>query len=71
MIRKKYPFDNQEFIDYTLDLMSNRACGKLITPAKWQRNFVMNHPDYKFDSHISKKICHDMCLEFLKKFNAD
>lgn len=52
-----------------LDLMSNRARGKLSTIAKWQRDYVINHQDYKSDSYVSQKICHDMCLEFLKKFN--
>jgi glutamate--cysteine ligase catalytic subunit len=43
-----------------LDLISQRASGKLMTPAAWMRNFVQNHPDYKKDSVVSPAIAHDL-----------
>jgi glutamate--cysteine ligase catalytic subunit len=39
-----------------LDFIERRACGELVTPATWMRNFVRNHPAYKFDSVVSDEI---------------
>ncbi|KAI6249943.1 Glutamate--cysteine ligase [Erysiphe necator] len=43
-----------------LDLIRNRASGSLWTAAKWIREFVRDHEDYKADSHISDQINHDL-----------
>jgi len=47
-------------LDEYLNLISNRASGKLMNNATWIRNFVENHPDYKFDSIITQTINYDL-----------
>lgn len=46
-----------------LDLVKKRASGDLWTGAKWMREFVKRHEDYRDDSAVSKKICHDLVEE--------
>lgn len=49
-----------------LNLISQRASGKLETTAKWMRNFVLHHPAYKHDSVVSDEINFDLmnaCIE--------
>ena len=36
--------------------------GTLLTPAKWIRNFVQSHPDYRKDSVVSQVINYDLLL---------
>ncbi|KAK4947575.1 glutamate--cysteine ligase [Elasticomyces elasticus] len=43
-----------------LDLIRNRANGTLWTGAKWLREFVRSHPEYKHDSEVSEHIVYDM-----------
>ncbi|KAK2839200.1 Zn finger-containing GTPase- Activating Protein for ARF, partial [Arthroderma sp. PD_2] len=43
-----------------LDLIRRRADGSLWTNAKWIREFVAQHPDYKQDSVVSAKISYDL-----------
>jgi glutamate--cysteine ligase catalytic subunit len=43
-----------------LDLIRKRADGRLWTAAKWIREFVAGHDDYKFDSVVGEKINHDL-----------
>lgn len=43
-----------------LDLIRKRADGTLWTTAKWIRNFVGNHPEYKNDSVVSEAINYDL-----------
>ncbi|KIW14348.1 glutamate-cysteine ligase [Exophiala spinifera] len=43
-----------------LDLIRKRADGTLWTGAKWLREFVRSHPDYKFDSEVSERITYDL-----------
>lgn len=43
-----------------LDLIRKRANGTLWTGAKWIREFVASHPDYKQDSVVSERICYDL-----------
>ncbi|XP_070533498.1 glutamate--cysteine ligase catalytic subunit-like [Ptychodera flava] len=45
-----------------LELISRRASGKLITMAKWIRQFVSQHPDYKQDSVVSEQINYDLMV---------
>lgn len=43
-----------------MNFISDRASGKLKTFAKWQRDFVINHPLYQQDSIVSKEIAYDL-----------
>ncbi|KAL1964183.1 hypothetical protein VTN77DRAFT_7271 [Rasamsonia byssochlamydoides] len=43
-----------------LDLIRKRADGTLWTGARWIREFVTTHPDYKGDSVVSEKITYDL-----------
>ena len=43
-----------------LDLIRKRANGTLWTAAKWIRDFVGSHPDYKGDSEVGDSINHDL-----------
>uniref|UniRef100_A0A3P8VTN5 Glutamate--cysteine ligase n=1 Tax=Cynoglossus semilaevis TaxID=244447 RepID=A0A3P8VTN5_CYNSE len=43
-----------------LKLIKKRASGELMTMAKWMREFVAKHPEYKQDSVISDKINYDL-----------
>lgn len=45
-----------------LDLIKDRASGKLCTPAAWIRNFIVTHPAYKQDSVVSDEINHDLMV---------
>ena len=43
-----------------LDLIRQRASGELWTAAKWIREFVASHPDYKADSVVSEAVNKDL-----------
>ncbi|KAK3554694.1 hypothetical protein QTP70_032655 [Hemibagrus guttatus] len=43
-----------------LKLIKKRASGELMTMAKWMREFVSKHPQYKNDSVITDKINYDL-----------
>ncbi|KAJ9205348.1 hypothetical protein DTO164E3_1326 [Paecilomyces variotii] len=43
-----------------LDFIRKRADGTLWTGARWIREFVATHPEYKHDSAVSEKICYDL-----------
>ncbi|KAL2264822.1 hypothetical protein VTJ83DRAFT_7332 [Remersonia thermophila] len=43
-----------------LDLIRKRASGELWTAARWIRNFVASHPEYKRDSAVGEEITHDL-----------
>lgn len=43
-----------------LDLIRKRASGELVTTARWIRDFVAAHPDYKKDSVVDEKINKDL-----------
>lgn len=43
-----------------LDLIGKRASGELDTTARWIRNFVDAHSDYKHDSVVDEKMTHDL-----------
>ncbi|GAA5974921.1 hypothetical protein JCM5350_004505 [Sporobolomyces pararoseus] len=47
-------------LDRSLELVSKRADGSLITTATWMRNFVQKHPLYKKDSVVSQEINYDL-----------
>jgi glutamate--cysteine ligase catalytic subunit len=43
-----------------LDFLLARAKGEVKTGAKFIRDFVLSHPDYKNDSIVSEKISFDL-----------
>lgn len=43
-----------------LDLIRKRASGELWTAAKWIREFIAKHPEYKKDSVVSEEITKDL-----------
>jgi glutamate--cysteine ligase catalytic subunit len=43
-----------------MGLLRKRASGQLKSNAKYMRDFVLNHPDYKKDSKVSELIEYDM-----------
>lgn len=47
-------------IDAYLGLVSARASGRLCTAARWIREYVAGHKDYKQDSVVSEVIAHDL-----------
>ncbi|KAJ3214458.1 hypothetical protein HDU67_001643 [Dinochytrium kinnereticum] len=57
------PHSTFSALDSYLDLISKRASGALPTTARWIRNFVSAHPDYKKDSVVSDKINWDLMKE--------
>ncbi|XP_063298999.1 glutamate--cysteine ligase catalytic subunit [Pelobates fuscus] len=46
-----------------LKLIKKRASGELMTAARWMREFVSNHPEYKQDSVITDKINYDLIVK--------
>ncbi|XP_064637430.1 glutamate--cysteine ligase catalytic subunit-like [Lineus longissimus] len=54
--------DNQthEQVTNYVKFIQERASGKLMTIARWQRHFVTSHPDYKQDSIVIEKIQYDL-----------
>ncbi|CAL4058999.1 unnamed protein product, partial [Meganyctiphanes norvegica] len=45
-----------------LKFISDRAAGNTITTAKWIRQFITSHPDYKQDSLVNEKIQYDLII---------
>ena len=52
----------QQIIDNYLELISGRASGRLRTCAKWIRDFVRQHNDYKSDSIVSNLVNYDLLM---------
>ncbi|XP_059154932.1 glutamate--cysteine ligase catalytic subunit-like [Physella acuta] len=52
--------DTKCTITQYLKLISQRASGELVTSARWMRNFVQRHPEYKQDSVVSDSIAYDL-----------
>uniref|UniRef100_A0A6I8RN68 Glutamate--cysteine ligase n=1 Tax=Xenopus tropicalis TaxID=8364 RepID=A0A6I8RN68_XENTR len=46
-----------------LKLIKKRASGELMTCARWMREFVASHPEYKKDSVITDKINYDLLMK--------
>lgn len=49
-----------------LRLISKRASGELKTTARWVRDMVTSHPEYKQDSKVSEGIAYDLLMKFVK-----
>ncbi|GFR19188.1 glutamate--cysteine ligase catalytic subunit [Trichonephila clavata] len=58
--------DTQCSIQQYLQLIRLRAKGELMTPARWIRDFVSKHPNYKFDSVVDDQINYDLLLRIDK-----
>ncbi|KAI0999066.1 Glutamate--cysteine ligase [Podosphaera aphanis] len=52
-------------LDTYLNFIQKRADGRLWTAAKWIREFVHAHEDYKADSQVTEKINHDLIKSVL------
>jgi glutamate--cysteine ligase catalytic subunit len=52
--------ETQCAIKQYLRFIEYRAKGRLLTPATWMRDFVLNHPEYKNDSRITDGIAYDL-----------
>ncbi|XP_045150761.1 glutamate--cysteine ligase catalytic subunit isoform X3 [Echinops telfairi] len=46
-----------------LKLIKKRASGELMTVARWMREFVANHPDYKQDSLITDEMNYSLMMK--------
>ncbi|KJE91807.1 glutamate-cysteine ligase, variant [Capsaspora owczarzaki ATCC 30864] len=53
-------FQSRSLLASYFELISKRASGELITTAKWMREFVQQHPEYKKDSVVSGPIAFDL-----------
>lgn len=52
--------NTKQTIEGYLKIISYRASGKMKTTAKWIREFVRKHPEYKHDSVVTEKITYDL-----------
>ena len=52
------------------DYLGEKAAGKLRTNARFMRDFVRKHPDYKQDSVVNEKIQYDL-LSLIDKIQKD
>ncbi|KAL8732956.1 MAG: hypothetical protein Q9166_002354 [cf. Caloplaca sp. 2 TL-2023] len=57
-------------VDHYLALVAARASGKAWTAAKWQREFVRRHKDYKKDSLVGQKVMYDL-LKAVKRMETE
>ncbi len=60
MALKQWPQDKVEQIRVYLRFLADRATGKAPTGARFIRNFVMGHPDYKRDSKLTQQMNFDL-----------
>ncbi|KAJ3208053.1 hypothetical protein HDU82_003024 [Entophlyctis luteolus] len=54
------PLSVLKSLNVYLDFISKRAAGTLPTNAKWMREFVLTHADYKGDSVVGQSIAFDL-----------
>lgn len=52
--------ETRAVVDRYTALISARASGKAVTTARYWRNYVDAHPDYKHDSELSQSVVYDM-----------
>jgi glutamate--cysteine ligase catalytic subunit len=48
------------------NLIRMKASGAVPTCAKWMRDYVTSHPDYKHDSVVSQKVSHDLLKKIIE-----
>jgi len=63
--------DTRAVVNDYIDLIAQRARGDLPTPARWIREFVRRHPEYKHDSIITDKIAKDLVEEIVAISNGE
>jgi len=54
--------DTRCTITQYLNFIQKRASGEICTLARWMRDFVQKHPDYKHDSYVPDSTNYDMML---------
>jgi len=57
---KEWPEDKKEETQVYLRFLAKRARGDIPTGANFLRSYVMNHPDYKQDSMLTKQMQFDL-----------
>lgn len=57
---KEYPTKDRTKITEYLNYLSDRANGTIKTGARFMRDFVRSHPNYKFDSFVPEDVMYDM-----------
>ncbi len=60
MDQRRYPKDQVAQVRTFLTFLLDRAKGRVKTGARFIRDFVLNHPEYKKDSVVSNKISYDL-----------
>lgn len=55
------PAQRTRLEDY-ISFVSERASGRLLTPAQWIRKFVQSHPEYQNDGLVTPAISHDLVM---------
>ncbi len=63
---KQFPKLEKARIQHFLDFLLARAKGNIKTGARYIRDFVTAHPDYKHDSIISNEISYDLMSEIVE-----
>lgn len=55
-------FGTTEKIDFerVWEFIGERTSGKKLTVARWIRNYISRHPEYKQDSNITNSIAYDL-----------
>ena len=57
---KQWPTEKRDETNNYLSFLNDRARGKILTGARFIRNFVQNHAEYKQDSFLNEKISFDL-----------
>ena len=57
---KQWPAEKRDETNNYLSFLADRARGKILTGARFIRNFVQNHAAYKQDSFLNEKISFDL-----------
>ncbi|KRX08916.1 hypothetical protein PPERSA_09020 [Pseudocohnilembus persalinus] len=52
-------------VESVFEYIKKKCTGEVKTLAKFQRDFVLQHPDYKKDSIVSQKINYDLCKKMV------
>ena len=57
---KKWPTDKKAECMHYLTFLAKRARGEVPTGARFLRDYVTNHPDYKQDSFLTPQMQYDL-----------
>eukprot|EP00347_Sterkiella_histriomuscorum_P009710 403340177 len=69
MVKHKYEQEQVDQIKHYMEFILERAKGNIMTGARYQRNFVLNHPDYHRDSIITPTVAYDL-FNHLQQMNT-